>query len=137
VCLVAQDRVTNIVIMWGLHVVKENNILKLAGVADNCLFANYGAAADKCAVANLSLMVNDAGATDIGRGKHSGILGYPHALIGIIKLISGKSGAQFKNKGLDFVQNFPRVSLTLEKRGGDTMAEIQQILYLDHITSPL
>ena len=135
--LVTQHRVTHIVIVGGLHIVKEDDIFKLAGVAHNGLFAHNGAAADEGAVAYLRLMVNDAGRAYIGRGENRGILGDPHAITGIVVFIGRKRGAQFKDESLYIIQNLPGIGLTLKKRGSNAVAEVQQIFYFYHITSPL
>ena len=135
--LIAQNRVAHIVIVGGLHIVKEDDIFKLAGVAHNRLLANDCTAPDKSAVAYLSFMINDAGRANVCRGENAGILGNPNALIRIIKFLRIKSGAQLKDKALYIIQNFPGIGLALEERGCNAVFKVQQIFDFNHITSPL
>ena len=78
----AQDGVPHVVVMGGLDVVKEDHVLQLHGVAHHGLLAHDGAAPDEGAVADLRLVVDDAGAADVGGGEHLGVLGDPHVLGG-------------------------------------------------------
>ena len=78
--LVAEDGIADIVVMRGLDIVEEDNVLELAGVSHHGVFADNGTAADKGTVADFGTVVDDAGRTDPGRGKDFGILCDPDTL---------------------------------------------------------
>lgn len=72
--LIAEDGVTDIVIMRHLHVIKQHDVFQLCGVADDGVFADYGAAANKRAMTNLCAVVYDAGCADVRRGEYLRVL---------------------------------------------------------------
>src|SRR5699024_2101674 len=59
---VAQDGVAHVVIVRGLHLVEQDDVLELHGVAHDAALADDGAAAYKRAMPHLGLVVDDTGA---------------------------------------------------------------------------
>ena len=105
--------------MGGLDIVEEDHVFQLHRVAHHGLLAHDGAAPDEGAVADLRPVVNDAGAADVSRGKHLGVLGDPHVLGGVVKLLRREGGPQLEDKVAELSQHLPGVGLALEERGGD------------------
>ena len=134
--LVAQHRVPHIIIVGGLHVVKEHHVLQLHGVAHHGVFAHDGAAPDEGAVAHLGPMVDDAGGAQVGRGKDFGVLGHPDPFIGLVILRRVQALAQLQDEGLDLIQHLPGVGLAFKQLPGDGFIQIKQVFDCYHVTSP-
>ena len=124
--------VSHVVVVRRLNVIEEHYIFQFTRVPYHSVFADDGTAADERAVPDFGPVVNDAGCADIGRRKDLGILRNPDALRRMLKLILRQSFAQLQNKRLDFVQNFPRIRLSLKEFCGNRFAEIQQFVNRDH-----
>ncbi len=93
--LIAQDRVSYIIEMGHLHMIKKDNIFKLGGIAYHAFPANQRVTADKGAVANLGFVIDDAGTMDVGAGKHDCILSNPYVLLRMVIFLGGKGSSQF------------------------------------------
>ena len=134
--LVAQDRVPHIIVMGGLHVVKQHYVFQLHGVAHHGVLAHDGAAPDEGAVAHLCPMVDDAGGAQVGRGEDLGVLSHPDTLAGVIILRRVQALAQLQDEGLDLIQHLPGVGLAFKQLPGDGFIQIKKVLDCYHITSP-
>ena len=76
--LIAEDTVAHIVVVGRLHVIEQDDILQLHGVAHHAMGAHQRAAADKGAVAHLRLRADDARAGDGCRGRDVRRPVHPH-----------------------------------------------------------
>ena len=126
--LIAEHRVTDIIIMRGLYVVEQNHVLQFAGIADHRVFSDDGAASDEGAVPDLGAVVNDAGRADVGRGKHLRVVCDPDSVRGMGIFVGRQGLTQLQNKVLDPVQNLPGVGLAFKQIGGDGLAQIKQFI---------
>ena len=106
--LVAENGITDVVEVRRLDVVEQDDVFQLAGVADDGVFADDGIAADKCALAQLRTVVDDAGACNIGAVKDLGIARDPDVLAALLILVRRKRGAELKNEISDVRQRLPR-----------------------------
>ena len=134
--LIAKDRVTHVIIVGGLHIVKEHHVLQLHGVAHHGVLAHDGAAPDEGAVAHLGPMIDDAGGAQIGGGENLGVLGHPDTLAGLVILRRVQACAQLQNEGLDLIQHLPGVGLAFKQLPGDGFLQIEKVFDCYHVTSP-
>ena len=134
--LIAKYGVADIVIVRGLHIVKQHDVFKLGRVSDNGVFSDYRTAADKRAVAHLRAVVNDAGRADIRRGKNLRVACYPHVIAALFVLLLRQRIAESNDEVGYIGQHLPWVGLTLKKRSCYGFAQIEQVVYRIHVTSP-
>ena len=107
--LEAQDGVPHVVIMRGLHTVKEDDVFQLHGVAHYTARSHQGGAPDEGAVPDLRLRANNAGRAQEGRGSDRGGLVDPNVGGPLLVLRRVQGGAKLQNQLLDAVQSLPGV----------------------------
>ena len=97
--MAAQNRVPNVIVVGHLDPIKQDHIFQLHRIPHHSFFPHNRTSPDKCAVANLRVMVNDARTPEIGRRENLCILRNPDILRRMIKFLRGKGGAQLQNIG--------------------------------------
>ena len=125
--LVAQDGVAHIVIVGGLDVIKENDVLQLHRVAHHAVGAHQSRAPDKGAVTHLSLRPDDAGCAQIGGRRYNGGLVDPDVLLGLAVLLRGELAAQGEDQLLDAVQGLPGILKLAEVFPRHGVGQIEQL----------
>ena len=135
--LVPQDGIAHVVIVRHLHVVKEDHVFQLRGIAHHTVVPHQGAAPDEGTGTDLGLMADDAGPGDVVVGIDHGVLGDPHVLLGMVVLLGAQRGAQLQDEALDTIQDLVRIGLSFKQGRGFGMGEIQQISDGIHIFAPL
>ena len=114
--------------MRNLHVVEENHIFQLHGVAYYAVCAHQRAAADKGAVPNLRAGADDAGGSQKRCGGHGGGFMYPdggrHFPVTLAQL-----GAEGENQSLDPAQCLPGIFKSGKIFPGEGMGQIIQLVY--------
>ena len=84
---IAKNAVAHIVVMRDLYFVKEDHIFEFCRVADNGALADDRISADKCAVADLRVLINDAGTVEACRGGDFGRFCDPDVLAALLILV--------------------------------------------------
>ena len=64
-CLVSKYRISDIIVMWNLYFIKQNDILKFCRISDYGSLSYNCIATDKCAVANLCIFSDDCRSMDV------------------------------------------------------------------------
>ena len=129
--LIAKDRIPHIVVMRHLHIVEQDHVFQLRGVAHHAVIANQCAAPDKGALAHLRPMANDAGAVEIGGFEHRGVLRHPDVLQnlavpvgGMVILLLRQLLSDFQNQVGDPGQRLPWIGELLQVISRQRMAQI-------------
>ena len=79
-----------------------------------------------------ALMVDDAGAAEVGRGKHLGILCDPDIFAGVIVFLQGQGRPQGLDVIAQLTQDFPGIGLALKQGGSDGVVQVEQIFDRQH-----
>ena len=106
--IVAEDRVAYIVVVRGLNVIEEDDVLQLRGVADHTVGADESRAADEGALAHLGVGADDARSAEISGVKDLGGLVHPH-LRRTLLIIVAQRRAESDDHVLDALERFPRI----------------------------
>ena len=129
--LIAKDRIPHIVVMRHLHIVEQNHIFQLRGIAHHAVIANQCAAPDKGALTNLRPVADDAGAVEIGGLEHRCVLGHPDILQNVAVPVGGvhilvlrKLLADLQNQVGDPGQRLPWIGELLQVISRQRMAQI-------------
>ena len=130
--LIAQNGVAYIIIMGHLHVVEEDHVLQLGGVAHHAVVAHQGAAPDEGALAHLGAVADDAGAVDIGGGEDGGVLGDPHVGGGVVILRLAEGGAQGQDQVGDAGERLPGIGELLQIFACRRVGQVIHILNMPH-----
>ena len=137
--LVAQNGIAHVIVVGYLHVIKQDDILQLRGVAHHAVVSHQCAAPDKGALAHLRPMANDAGAVEIGGFEHRGVLRHPDVLQnlavpvgGMVILLLRQLLSDFQNQVGDPGQRFPRIGKPRQIVPGQRMAQVIEILDCQH-----
>ena len=107
--LVAQHGIADVVIMRGLHLVKEDTVFQLAGVANHRAIADEHIPADERAGAHLGFFTDDARAGDAGRRRNRRGFGDPHILSRVIVIVQIQPLTDGQHRFADFRECFPRI----------------------------
>ena len=111
--------------MGNLHVIKQDHILKLGGIAHNAVISHQGGSPDKCGRPDLSAVTDDAGAADIGRLIIKiGILCDPDVLCRMVILVLRKGLSDLQNQVLDPGQRLPGILELTQIVCGQSMIQI-------------
>ena len=128
--LIAQDGIAYVVIVGGLHAVKEDDVFQFHGVAHHAPGAHQGAAPDEGAVAHLRLRADDAGAAQVGSGGHGG--GFMHPDLGGNLVVPLQSGAYGEDEVLYAYQGLPGIGELGKIVLGDGVIQVKQVFYSQH-----
>ena len=134
--LIAEDGIADVVEVRRLDIIKQHHVFQLAGVTNDGVFAHDRIAAHESALAQLSAVVDDAGAGDISAVEDLGIARDPDVLAALLVFLRRERRAELKNEISDLRQSLPRIGLTRKQRGRDRFAQVEQVLYRHHIISP-
>ena len=129
--LIAKDRISHIVVMRHLHIVEQDHVFQLRGVAHHAVIAHQCAAPDKGALTNLRPVADDAGAVEIGGLEHRCVLGHPDILQNVAVPVGGvhilvlrKLLADLQNQVGDPGQRLPWIGELLQVISRQRMAQI-------------
>ena len=126
--LIAQDGVSHIVVVGGLHVVEQDHVFQLHGIAHHAVGPHQGRAPDKRTVAHLSLRPNDAGRPQIGCGEHHRRFMHPDLGGGLVIFLRRQRSPQGQDQLLDPVQGLPGVLKSRQILPCQGVGEVQKFL---------
>ena len=106
---IAKDTVSHIVVMGHLHLIEENHVFQLCGIADHRSLSHDGAAPDKGTVAHLGFLIDDERAIQAGRGSHFRAFRNPDVSPPFLITVFRKAVSQLDDKILDLRQNLPGI----------------------------
>ena len=107
--LIAKDAVSHIVVMGHLHLIEENHVFQLCGIADHRSLSHDGAAPYKGTVAHLGILIDDERAIQAGRGSHFRAFRNPDVFPPFLITVFRKAVSQLDDKILDLRQNLPGI----------------------------
>ena len=122
---ITQDRVTYIVIMRYLDVIKQYHIFQFRRISHHGMFPHDGTAANKRTVTDLSFFINDHRTMDICRRCHYCTSGDPYILAPPLKLVVRQFLSQLNDKITDQRQNLKRICLSLKNPGCDRFRPVK------------
>ena len=106
---VAQHGIADIVIMRGLHLIKENTIFQFAGVTNHRTIADEHIPADERSGAHLGFFTDDARTGDAGRRRDRRGFSDPHILSRVIVIAQIQPLTDGQHRFADFRERFPRI----------------------------
>ena len=117
--LVAQDRISHVIIVGNLHFIEEDHVLKLRGIPHHNSLSHNGVAPDEGALAHLRVLADNGRPVDISGLKHGGGLGDPHILPHLVILFRRKGLSQLLDKGADLRKHLPGIGHPLKNVPGN------------------
>ena len=135
----SKDGIADIVVMRYLALVEQDDILQLAGIADNAALSDQSLSADKCTLADFRIFINNAGACNISRIEHDCTFCNPDVLSALFKTIFRKRFSDCQNDFFNVRERFPGIGVLLQIIPGNTLVEINQLFQckiLDHFSFP-
>ena len=127
VWLVAENTVTNVVIVRSLNTVKKNWIFKLCWVAYNCTSADNCIASDKGALSDFGIFADDERSAEICGVKNLCTLCNPHIFSPLFVDFGIKSFSEFNDKFAYFRKSLPRIINGFKQGLCNSPAVIKQI----------
>ena len=124
--VIPEDGVADIVVVRGLDVVEQDDVLQFAGVADDAVGTDECGAADECAVANFGLGPDDAGRSEVCGREHRCRLVDPHMLLDFFIVVTQRR-AEFEDEVLDALQGFPGVGELFEIFFGQRVVKVIKV----------
>ena len=136
VALIAQDAVTNVVVVRGLHAIKEDHVFQLDRIAHHAVLPHQGCATNECAVPHLGSCADDAGSTQVGRRGDNGCAVYPHLGRNLRIVLRIQMASDFHNQLLNAGQCFPRIGKAGQIILCQGVIQIIQVMHGQHHRSP-
>ena len=128
-CFVSKYGISNIVVMWNLYFIEQDNIFKFCRIADYSSLSYNCIAADKCTVTNLCIFSDNCRSVDICRFKYFCRFCNPNIFSYFIILVCRKCLSQFYNEITNLRKHFPRISHSFKDILCDCLVEIIHLCY--------
>ena len=108
--LVSKDRISYIIVVWDLHFIEQDDILKFCRVTYDCTFAYDCISTDECALTHFSVLSDDRRSVDVGCLEYGCGFGNPYVFADLVVLVCRKGLAEFFDEVTDLWKDFPMVS---------------------------
>lgn len=106
---IAENAVTNIVVVRSLNVIEQNDVLQFNAVANNAVRTYQRRTTNESTVTDFCVRSDNAGRTKISCRENLCGLVYPHAFFTLFVFIRVEGLAKFENKIFYAAECFPRV----------------------------
>ena len=133
---ITQDRISHIIVMRHLHLIEQDHIFQLRGIAHHSAFPHQGVAADESAVAYFRILSDDGRSMDIGRRRYFRGSGNPHVFASFFIFLRIKSFPKLQDKRSDLRQRFPGIGQPFKKIRRNRLIQVIQVInrYLAHVS---
>ena len=122
-----EHAVADIVVVGNFHLVEEDDILELSGVADCGSLTDDRAAADESALPDSRVLIDDAGPPYISAVKYRRALCDPDIISPLFEPVRGKPVSERNDKIGNIAEDLPWIGLPLKEFRCDRLVQIKQI----------
>ena len=109
VSMESENRISDVIIMWRLYMVKQNNVFKFNRIAYYAVCAYKGGSSYERAVSYFRIRPDDAWSSKICAWEHLSCLVHPYVLAHLFILFRVERWPELQYELLDALESFPRI----------------------------